>query len=145
MGFGWLHDYLKDVFLKNFLTPLSPSGSLSSKQFQKTLILAFEANSALSRENKTKIVKIIHSADGRRGQDKTGKPLQLLGVALFGPTFCTQQELVFEIFLILFGAVVICTMKLKSKIICKSKLIDVIFLKFDYILGTKPTIIVNFC
>ena len=32
--------------------------------FQKTLILAFEANSALYRENETKIVKIIHSAIG---------------------------------------------------------------------------------
>ena len=30
--------------------------------FQKTLILAFEANSALSLENETKIVKFIHSA-----------------------------------------------------------------------------------
>ena len=29
---------------------------------QKTLILAFEANSALSHENETKIVKITHSA-----------------------------------------------------------------------------------
>ena len=32
------------------------------KKFQKTLILAFEANSALPRENETKIVKITHSA-----------------------------------------------------------------------------------
>ena len=31
------------------------------KIFQKTLILAFEASSALSRENETKIVKITHS------------------------------------------------------------------------------------
>ena len=30
----------------------------------ETLILAFEANSALSRENETKIVKITHSAIG---------------------------------------------------------------------------------
>ena len=30
----------------------------------KTLILAFEANSALPRENETKIVKITHSAFG---------------------------------------------------------------------------------
>ena len=36
-------------------------GPLCSKIFQKTLILAFEANSALSRENETKIVKITHS------------------------------------------------------------------------------------
>ena len=48
--------------MKNFLTPLAPSGPLRSKFFQKTLILAFEANSALSRENETKIVKITHSA-----------------------------------------------------------------------------------
>ena len=32
------------------------------EKFQKTLILAFEANSALSRKNETKIVKITHSA-----------------------------------------------------------------------------------
>ena len=32
------------------------------KKFQTTLILAFEANSALSRKNETKIVKITHSA-----------------------------------------------------------------------------------
>ena len=31
------------------------------KFFQKMLILAFEANSTLSRENETKIVKITHS------------------------------------------------------------------------------------
>ena len=48
--------------MKFFLTPLAPSGPLRSKKFQKTLILAFEANSALSYENETKIVKITHSA-----------------------------------------------------------------------------------
>ena len=32
------------------------------KFFQKTLILAFEANSILSRKYETKIVKITHSA-----------------------------------------------------------------------------------
>ena len=37
---------------------------LHSKFFQKTLILAIEANSALSRENETKIVKITHSGSG---------------------------------------------------------------------------------
>ena len=37
-------------------------GRSVSKKFQTTLILAFEANSALSRENETKIVKITHSA-----------------------------------------------------------------------------------
>ena len=31
------------------------------KKFQKMLILAFEANSTLSHENETKIVKITHS------------------------------------------------------------------------------------
>ena len=55
--------------MKNFLTPLAPSEPLCSKIFPKTLILAFEANSAtaLSRENETKIVKITHCvlvADG---------------------------------------------------------------------------------
>ena len=34
----------------------------SEKKFQETLILPFEANSALSRKNETKIVKITHSA-----------------------------------------------------------------------------------
>ena len=49
--------------MKFFLTPLAPpSGPLHSKKFQKMLILAFEANSALSRENETKIMKITHSA-----------------------------------------------------------------------------------
>ena len=48
--------------MKFFLHSRYPSGTLRSKKFQKTLILAFGANSALSRENKTKIVKITHSA-----------------------------------------------------------------------------------
>ena len=51
-----------NVFWKIFFTPLDPSGLLRSKKFQKMLILAFEANSALSHENETKIVKITHSA-----------------------------------------------------------------------------------
>ena len=39
-----------------------PKGTIGvKKEIQKTLILAFEANSALSRENETKIVKITHS------------------------------------------------------------------------------------
>ena len=51
MCFGWLHDYLPqrlksmlyfEIFL---LTSLAPSGPLCPKIFQKTLILAFEANS----------------------------------------------------------------------------------------------------
>ena len=45
-------------FEKNFLY----FGASPFKKFQKTLILAFEANSALSSENETKIVKITHSA-----------------------------------------------------------------------------------
>jgi hypothetical protein len=48
--------------MKFFLTPLATSVLLRSKKNQTMLILAFEANSALSRENETKIVKIIHSA-----------------------------------------------------------------------------------
>merc|ERR1712150_3563 len=38
---------------------------LHSKKFQKTLILVFEANSALSCENETKILKIAHSASSQ--------------------------------------------------------------------------------
>ena len=37
------------------------SGSCMILAFQKTLVLAFEANSALSCENETKIVKITYS------------------------------------------------------------------------------------
>ena len=43
-------------------TPLAPLGPLRSKKFQTMLILAYEANSTLSHENETKIVKITHSA-----------------------------------------------------------------------------------
>ena len=46
-----------NVFQKNFFTPLAPSGPLHLKKFQKTLMLAFEANCI-----ETKIVKIAHSA-----------------------------------------------------------------------------------
>ena len=63
--YGCLHDYLKDLnqhLWKYFLHSGSPLGILHSKKFQKTLILAFEASSALSRENETKIVKFTHSA-----------------------------------------------------------------------------------
>ena len=56
MCFGCLHDYLKDICLKFFLTQLR--WPIRSKKFQKMLISAFEANS----ENETKIVKITHSA-----------------------------------------------------------------------------------
>ena len=55
---------LKSTFLEIFSSlrrwPLL--GAAPFKKFQKTLILAFEANSALSRKNETKIVKITHSA-----------------------------------------------------------------------------------
>ena len=51
-----------NVFWNFFFTLLAPSWPLRSKKFQKTLISAFEANSALSHENETKIVKITHSA-----------------------------------------------------------------------------------
>ena len=49
-----------NVFWNFFFTPLAPSGPLHLKKFQKTLILAFEANSALSHESETKFVKITH-------------------------------------------------------------------------------------
>ena len=55
----WLHDYLHSEY---------PSGTLRSKKFQTTLILAFEANSATTWEyfltfsSETKIMKITHSA-----------------------------------------------------------------------------------
>ena len=39
-----------NIFWNFFFTPLAPSGPLRSKKFQKTFILAFEANSALSHE-----------------------------------------------------------------------------------------------
>ena len=51
-----------NVFWNFFFTLLAPSWLLHSKKIQKTLILAFEANSALSCENETKIVTITHSA-----------------------------------------------------------------------------------
>ena len=51
--------YLKFFSLR---WPLWALGPLRSKCFQKTLILASEANSALSHENEIKIVKITHSA-----------------------------------------------------------------------------------
>ena len=51
-----------NIFKKFYLTSLAASRLLHSKFFPKTLILAFEANSALSCETETKIVKITHSA-----------------------------------------------------------------------------------
>ena len=50
---------LKSTFLKKFL---HSDGPFEATPFEKILILAFEANSALSHENETKIVKITHSA-----------------------------------------------------------------------------------
>ena len=48
--------------MKKFLNEVPEGASGVKKKFQKMLILAFEANSALSCENETKIVKITHSA-----------------------------------------------------------------------------------
>ena len=53
---------LKSTLFEIFSHSGYPSGTLRSKKFQTTLILAFEANSALSHKNETKIVKITHSA-----------------------------------------------------------------------------------
>ena len=52
----------KSTLFEIFSHSRYPSGTLHSKKFQTMLILAFEANSALSRKNETKIVKITHSA-----------------------------------------------------------------------------------
>ena len=53
-------------FLKKFLH----LGPLHSEKIQTTLILAFEANGALSHENETKIVKITHSASAAIPSDE---------------------------------------------------------------------------
>ena len=55
---------LKSTLLEIFFSLhwLRPLGPLHSKKNPTTLILAFEANSALFHENETKIVKIKHSA-----------------------------------------------------------------------------------
>ena len=53
---------LKSTLLfENFSHSSGPFGLLRSKKFQTMLILALEANSALSHKNETKIVKITHS------------------------------------------------------------------------------------
>ena len=57
----WVVSRLPQRRKKN-LTPLVPLEPLRLKKFQQTLILTFEANHTLSRENETKIVKITHSA-----------------------------------------------------------------------------------
>ena len=53
---------LKSTLFEIFSHSAAPSGPLRSKKFQTMLILALEANSALSHKNDTKIVKITHSA-----------------------------------------------------------------------------------
>ena len=56
---------LKSMFFEIFISLRWPLRSHSvQKNLKKTLILAFEANSALSHENETKIVKITHSETG---------------------------------------------------------------------------------
>ena len=52
---------LKSMLFEIFSHSSVPFGTAPFKKFQTTLILAFEANSALSRENETKIVIITHS------------------------------------------------------------------------------------
>ena len=49
------------MFFEIFSHSAGPFGAAPFEKFQKTLILAFEANRALSRENEIKIVKITHS------------------------------------------------------------------------------------
>ena len=51
----------KNVFWMVDRLPQSLKSTLCLKKIKKTLILAFEASGALSRENETKIVKITHS------------------------------------------------------------------------------------
>ena len=65
----WLHeshDKLNSQRLNStFHHSASSFGAAPFEKFSKMLILTFEANSALSRENETKIVKITHSAHSR--------------------------------------------------------------------------------
>ena len=67
-----LENVLKNVFwvvartrqrLKSMFFKIKISPPLRPHFIRKTLILAFEANSALSRENETKIGKITHSVE----------------------------------------------------------------------------------
>ena len=51
----------KIKFFEIFSHSAGPFEAAPFEKFQKTLILAFEANSELSRKNETKIVKIKHS------------------------------------------------------------------------------------
>ena len=52
---------LKSTLFEIFSHTTGPFGALRLKIFQKPLILASEANSALSSESEAKIVKITHS------------------------------------------------------------------------------------
>ena len=54
---------LKSTFFEIFPYSAGSFGATPFKKCQKTLILAFEANGALSCENETKIVKITHSVE----------------------------------------------------------------------------------
>ena len=53
---------LKSMWFEIFSHSAGHFEAAPFEKFQTTLILAFEANSALSRENETKIVNITHSA-----------------------------------------------------------------------------------
>ena len=53
---------LKSMFFEKISHSAGPFGTAIFEKIQKTLILVFEAKSALSRENETKIVKITYSA-----------------------------------------------------------------------------------
>ena len=52
---------LKSTLFEIFYTLQVPFGHPPFENFQRTLNLAFEANSTLAREDETKIVKITHS------------------------------------------------------------------------------------
>ena len=85
-------------FEKKFFIPGPLWGPLRSKKFQKTLILAFEANSALSRENETKIVKITHSASQRKSwnkkvQQRKWKPFFFFFNSIFWSIYYLSGEL----------------------------------------------------
>ena len=65
MCFGWLHDYLKGWPLRERL--------LHFKIFQKTLILAFKANSVLSRQMTLFCRFFFVTEQFRRGQQREKK------------------------------------------------------------------------
>ena len=72
-----------------------PSGPLGSKKSQKTLILAFEANSALSHENESKIVKITNSEQPE--QNFTTWPRVVESSQLVMGLMKTRRNLNFEV------------------------------------------------